>query len=64
MHNHPSLECVTMFIFAYMPYGLSEGLELSGKLIIIDFSFSYLLILFLMQIHLDLSSFSFSNFCK
>lgn len=30
MHKHPSLECVTMFIFAYMPYGLSEGLGLSG----------------------------------
>ncbi|XP_066925073.1 sodium/hydrogen exchanger 8-like [Clytia hemisphaerica] len=32
---HPSLECVTMFIFAYMPYGLSEGLELSGIMAIL-----------------------------
>lgn len=35
MQNHPSLECVTMFIFAYMPYGLSEGLELSGIMAIL-----------------------------
>jgi len=31
LRSHPSLECMTMFIFAYMPYGLSEGLELSGE---------------------------------
>jgi len=28
--GHPSLEIATMIIFAYMPYGLCEGLELSG----------------------------------
>lgn len=32
---HSSLEVVTMFIFAYMPYGLSEGLELSGIMAIL-----------------------------
>eukprot|EP00794_Sanderia_malayensis_P004647 gene4647-5255_t len=32
---HPSLEIATMIIFAYMPYGLSEGLELSGIMAIL-----------------------------
>ena len=31
MHDHPSLEVLTVVIFAYMPYGLSEGLKLSGN---------------------------------
>ncbi|XP_065061807.1 sodium/hydrogen exchanger 8-like isoform X1 [Rhopilema esculentum] len=33
--GHPSLEIGTMIIFAYMPYGLSEGLELSGIMAIL-----------------------------
>jgi len=35
MQQHPSLECVTMFIFAYIPYGLSEGVGLSGIMAIL-----------------------------
>jgi len=31
LRQHPSLELGMMFIFAYAPYGLAEGLQLSGK---------------------------------
>ena len=38
--GHPSLEIATMVIFAYMPYGLCEGLELSGLYIFVTYMYS------------------------
>ncbi|XP_065669729.1 sodium/hydrogen exchanger 8 isoform X2 [Hydra vulgaris] len=35
MNNHPSLECLTMIIFAFMPYGFCEAVELSGIMAIL-----------------------------
>lgn len=31
LRSTPSLELATMLIFSYAPYGLAEGLQLSGK---------------------------------
>lgn len=33
LRTTPSLELGTMLIFSYAPYGLAEGLKLSGKLV-------------------------------
>jgi len=35
LRQHPSLELGMMFIFAYAPYGLAEGLQLSGIMAIL-----------------------------
>ena len=41
IRQHPSLELGMMFIFAYAPYGLAEGLQLSGTLFV-EFFFLFL----------------------